>query len=364
MLGTQQIAATAPLLWALALAALPGCGGATQAGNADKAGGATAPVVLTIATDATADRADAAILRYFVHRFEDDSQGGVRLHIVYGAGGEATTSPEVRVGRLVRDGEFDLGWIPSRNWDYLGVDSLRALQAPFLITSYDLLDRVLTGPLGPEMLRGLRQAGVVGLALVPGELRHPGGLNHAFRGLSDFAGARLHVPPSRTTDALVHALGARPVHLSAGAGFTAYSVGEVDGKEFGYLDAFGQFVTANVTFFPTAHTLFANAKTFARLDGDRRAALRAAAAETLERATRAPPEENSLLRTFCRNGGRVAKATSSEQAGLERAARSVFAWLDRDPQTRKFIQRIRLLKHSLPLAQSPVVPPGCAVGLH
>ena len=43
-------------------------------------------------------------------------------------------------------------------------------------------------------------------------------------------------------------------------------------------------MTANVTFFPTAHTLFANAKKFARLDGGRRAALRAAAAETLEHA--------------------------------------------------------------------------------
>ena len=217
MLGTQQIAATAPLLWALALAALPGCGGATQAGNADKAGGATAPVVLTIATDTRADQADAEILRYFVRRVEHNSEGRVRIRIVYGAGGEATTSSEVRVGRLVRDGEFDLGWIPSRNWDYLGVDSLRALQAPFLITSYDLLDRVLIGPLGPEMLRGLRQAGVVGLALVPGELRHPLGLNHALRGLANFAGARIHVAPSRTTDALVHALGARPVLLTTRA---------------------------------------------------------------------------------------------------------------------------------------------------
>ena len=189
MLGTQQIAAKAPLLWAVALAAFTGCGGATQAGNADKAGGATAPLVLSIATDATADRADAAILRYFVRRVQDNSQGTLRIRIAYGAGGEATTSPEVRVARLVRDGKFDLGWIPSRNWDRLGVRSLRALQAPFLITSYDLLNRVLTGPLGPEMLRGVRQAGVVGLALVPGELRHPGGLNHAFRGPADFAGS-------------------------------------------------------------------------------------------------------------------------------------------------------------------------------
>ena len=153
------------------------------------------------------------------------------------------------------------------------------------------------------------------------------------------------------------------MHLSNAAAFAAYSAGEVDGKEFGYLDAFGQFVTANVTFFPTAHTLFANAKTFARLDSGRRAALRAAAAETLEHATRAPPEESSLLRTFCRNGGRVARATSSERAALERAARPVLAWLDRDPQTREFIRRIRELRHSLAPPPSPVVPPGCAIGL-
>jgi TRAP-type C4-dicarboxylate transport system substrate-binding protein len=135
--------------------------------------------------------------------------------------------------------------------------------------------------------------------------------------------------------------------------------GRVDGKEYGYLDEFGPIVTANVTFFPTAWTLFANAKTFARLDGGRRDALRAAAEETLEYAARTQPPESGRLTAFCRQGGRATTATTAEQAALTRAAQSVVAWLDREPPTAALIARIRALKHGLPPAPPARVPPRC-----
>lgn len=341
-----------------AAAALAGCGG-SRVGLADKAGGATAPLVLDVATDSPEDGAQADALRYFAHRVEYDSQGRLRVRVVYGAGDADSAMSEVGVARFVQAGRFDLGWVPSRNWDELGVESLRALQTPFLITSYLLLDRVLTSPLGTEMLGGLDNARVVGLALVPGELRHPLGLQRPLVRRSDYLGRRIHVPPSRTTDALVRALGAKPVHLSSAQGFKAYVAGKVGGKEYGYLDEFGPIVTANVTFFPTAWTLFVNEKTFAGLDGRRRAALRAAAAETLEYAVHTQPTESALIAAFCHEGGRAATATVAEQAALARATRPVLAWLSRDPQTRALIRRIRALKHALPPPPPSFVPPRC-----
>ena len=360
----RHLPPVASLVGAALVAAAAGCGGASRAGLDDKAGSATAPLVLTVATDTNADGADAETLRYFVRRVEHDSDGRLRVRVVYGAGGDSTPFSEARIGRLVRDGTFDLGWIYSRNWDLLGVQGLRALQAPFLITTYSHLNRVLTSALAPELLRELRHAGVAGLALVPGELRHPLGLERPLRRAADFAGARIHVAPSRTTDALVHALGATPVHLSQLAAFPAYSAGKVDGKEFGYVDSFGGVVTANLTLFPTTHTLFANEKALARLDDGRRAALRAAAAETVKHAIRTQSSERTLLQRFCREGGRGATASAADRTAIARSAQPVLAWLERDPQTRRFIAGIRRLGGSLPPARPPAVPPACAVGAH
>ena len=128
-------------------------------------------------------------------------------------------------------GRFELGWIGSRAWDRLGVTSFQALQAPFLVTSYALLDRITTGPLAARMLAGLDGHGFVGLALVPDRLRHPIGVEHPLRSPAEFAGARVRVIPSRATDALMRALGAMPVHVSNGDIDGAMARDAIDGTE-------------------------------------------------------------------------------------------------------------------------------------
>jgi TRAP-type C4-dicarboxylate transport system substrate-binding protein len=346
------------LVCLLASAVVTGCGAPTRAGYADKAGGATAPVMLTLATDAPEDGTDARVLRYFVRAIAQRSKGNLRVRIVYTAGGAATAFPELRVARLVRDGGFDLGWVGARSWDELGVGSMRALQTPFLITSYAVLDRVLASPLGRQMLGGIREAGVIGLALVPGELRHPLGVKRPLVRLADYANARIDVPPSRTTDAFLRALEAKPVHLSQAEAFGAYSTGKVDGKEFGYLGEFGGIVTANVTFFPTASTLFANRGSFERLGAGRRRALEVAAEQTLEHVAATPPSEETLLHEFCKEGGRAALATTRDRAAIVRAAQPVIAQLERDQRTERLIQAIRSLKAATRQA-GIVVPPRC-----
>jgi TRAP-type C4-dicarboxylate transport system substrate-binding protein len=263
------------------------------------------------------------------------------------------------VAHFVQHGRFDLGWIPSRTWDELGVQSFRALQAPFLITSYRLLDRVIRSPIRTEMLRGLGAADVAGIQLIPGELRHPLGLRRPLVRYSDYLGKRIDVPLSRTTDALVRSLGAKPLHLNSANGFKAYSAGRVDGKEYGYLDEFGPIVTANVTFFPTAWTLFMNENVLTELDRSRREAVRLAARETLEHSAVSQPTEDALLAAFCREGGRAVTATEGEQAELARAAEPVLASLARDPQTAMLIRQIRLLKHELAPGPSVHVLPRC-----
>ena len=57
--------------------------------------------------------------------------------------------------------------IPSRAWDTEGVTTLQAINTPFLITSDSLLAEVVSGPLADDMMSGLDDIGVVGLALLP-----------------------------------------------------------------------------------------------------------------------------------------------------------------------------------------------------
>jgi TRAP-type C4-dicarboxylate transport system substrate-binding protein len=105
------------------------------------------------------------VIEEFANRVEQLSGGGLRIEPVWRASGGDLRAWDQRVARKVVEGELDLGLIPARAWDTEGVTSLRALQAPFLISDDALLDQVTNGPLAGKMLGGLAEVGVVGLAL-------------------------------------------------------------------------------------------------------------------------------------------------------------------------------------------------------
>ena len=98
-------------------------------------------------------------------------EGAGQDRAAWGAAGDTSDWDQVVAGRVVR-GDLDMGMIPARAWDTEGVTSLRALNAPFLVTSDNLTAQIVTGVLAPEMLAGLETVGVTGLALIPEGLRH------------------------------------------------------------------------------------------------------------------------------------------------------------------------------------------------
>jgi TRAP-type C4-dicarboxylate transport system substrate-binding protein len=99
---------------------------------------------------------------------------------------------------MVGDGELEMGLTPPRAWDTEGVKSLRALNAPFLVDSDELLAKVASGGRASKLLSGLDGAGVVGLALIPEALRHPFGLRKPLLGPGDYRGQVIRTPTSRT----------------------------------------------------------------------------------------------------------------------------------------------------------------------
>jgi TRAP-type C4-dicarboxylate transport system substrate-binding protein len=346
-----------PVLAAASVAGLTaGCG---FGGGADKAGGSRAPVVLRLAVAYSADEPDAPVARFFAARAAALSGGSLRVRVIFDAAGMQVVDPEARVARAVRDSHFDLGWIGSRAWDELGVTSFQALQAPFLVTSYALLDRIATGPLASRMLAGLDRHGFVGLALVPDWLRHPIGVRRPLRSLPDFAGARVRVNPSRATDTLMRALGATPVHVSSDGLAAAMARHEIDGLEASLGGNWaGGYVTANVSFFARALTLFAGRRAYERLTDDQRAALRDAARQTVARVAAQQPPEAARARQYC-EGGSVVTASRDDMAALERAAQPVYAGLEQDAQTKALIAAIRRLLATTPVPAT-AAPPACA----
>jgi TRAP-type C4-dicarboxylate transport system substrate-binding protein len=336
---------SAALVAALLLA---GCSLGEGDGGSDKAGGSGAPVVLRLAYPykPAEGQPDEPALRWFARRVEELSNGDMRVKVSFNVAGEQTPNMEARVARRVRSGDFDLGWLAARVYDKFGVKSFQALQAPFLITDYELLHRVTQSPLADQMLAGLDPLNLSGLAVVPELLRHPAARRHALLSLADYDGARIRDIPSAVTDALVSSLGARPVHVNNAIVGTEISRGHIDGAETPTSRAFpGWTVTANVTFFGKANTIVANTKAFDALTGDQREVLRRAAEETVRHVVEEQPSEAAFARQFCA-GGRVVVASRAQVEELKRAPRPVYEQLERDAETRGLIAKIRAMKRS------------------
>ena len=342
---------------ALCAVLLAGCSG----GATDKAGGSGAPTVLRLGSNDAADAPDTPVVQYFAAQVERLSGGKLRVHVILHAAGDRVPDTEGRIVQMVRDGKLDLGWIGARAWDGFGVKSFQALQAPFLITDYALLDRVATSPLAGQMLVGLKSQNVVGLALVPDQLRHPVGLKRPLVSLADFEGARIRIQPSRATDALMSALGAVPMEVSNSAVVPARAHGRIDGEELSLGAApGGSIVAGNVTFFGKALTLFVGRHIFETLTDGQRSVLRKAAERTLQHVVAAPPSESALARRFCDDNGRVVLASKHDLTELANAAQVVYTELEQDPQTKALIAQIGKLKASTTPGQLLIVPKGCS----
>jgi TRAP-type C4-dicarboxylate transport system substrate-binding protein len=319
---------------------------------------ASDPVVIRLGTGDDRGFPDTPVVERFAAAVEELSDGGMRVEVVWEAG-DNTSVPdgfEQGVVQLVQEGELDLGWIAARAWDTVGVKSFQALQAPFLITDHGLLAEVLASPMADEMVAGLESAGVVGLGLFQDGLRYPLGYTAPMTSPDDFDGADIRLVPSEATEALVRALGGRPVYGLAGDALdAAIANGDIDGTEVSLglaLDVApkGSVVTGNTVLFPRVNTLFAGQDLMTSLSDEQEAILAAAAEEAQAFATSTTTED---FGAFCEAGGEVAIASDAEVAALERAARPVYRVLEADPQTKAFIDGIQELKEGQTVADVP-----------
>jgi TRAP-type C4-dicarboxylate transport system substrate-binding protein len=320
--------------------------GACSTTSPGKAGGAPPPLTLTVATDDDDARPAGKQVLHFAEEVAKRSDGSIIIEPSWRAAGADASHWDQAVAQLVASGDRDLGLIPSRAWDALGVTSLEALSTPFLIDDDATLDQVVTGDFEQDLLSGLPPAGVVGLTLLPEGLRRPFGFGEPLLSAADYEEGTIRAPYSERTYATLTALGATPTDAEPDSS-------AMRGAESSFTLAPGGVPTVNVVLFPKVNTLVINALLRDDLTDDQLAILTDAAEATQQWVLDERTTDLEEAQAWCAAGGETAVASQADIASLHRATRPVVEDMRTDELTANLIDRIEAVASGVESSTPP-----------
>jgi TRAP-type C4-dicarboxylate transport system substrate-binding protein len=321
----------------IAVLAGAGCGAAV-----DRAGGRAPVPVRVLHVLSTRGEED---VRPFLDRLGQLSGGALQLEIQH-KWERQNPAADVDVIGALRAGKADLAVVPARAWHAVGVTSFDALVAPFAVDSMAVQEMVLASDVPTGMLNGVEPLGLVGIAVLPGPMRHPAGVTRALRQPSDFAGARIGFSPSVVAERSLQALGAVAVESA----FEGTPIGGLDGIEvqttvIPQYDGAVRYVTGNVNLWPRPNVLVATAEAFGSLNSTQLGWLRSAARDSIGAIIASQIDIGEDLGLLCRhNLVQFVNATSEQLAALRAAVVPVQMWLRQDPGTARFLDRIAAIR--------------------
>jgi TRAP-type C4-dicarboxylate transport system substrate-binding protein len=337
------------------LVAAAGPSGCLGGEGSDKAGGErpTDAVVLRLANHDTSLDLDE-----YVEAVERLSDGSIRIELENGwRRGEVDYEPQTIED--VRDGEIDMAKISARAFDVAGVRSLQPLVAPFAVDSYALQREVLRSDAAADMLRGLEPLDVIGVALLPGDLRRPVGVGRPLVELADYHRARIATRLSRLGLRTFDELGANgePVTPSADVGSFDGAENGIEGFQGSRYDGPRRELTMNVSLWPRSLAIVMNEEAWEDLSEEQHDVLRAAGRAALDPALdRIRSRDREGVGVICRGGEVVVNEASPAQLqALHEATAGIARDLERDPSTRAAARAIAALKAEV----EPEEPPGC-----
>jgi TRAP-type C4-dicarboxylate transport system substrate-binding protein len=260
----------------------------------------------------------------------------------------------------VRAGKAELGWTGSRAFDRLGVHSFDALQAPFLVDSYELQGQVLASPFGSRMLADIRRLGIVDVGMLPGPLRRLA-TPRPIRRAGDLRGMSLLTQTAAEGDRALSMLGATPSRQPAGAPLDGLdgAEGHLASIAGNHYERAAPYVTADVVLWPRPVVLFAGRGAWEHLTEEQRAVLRRAATTAQANALRAVRDYDRIaIDQLCDAGVRFVESGSATRAALRQAVEPIYEKLRRSPATADAVADIEQLRGTLPAPPPLACPAG------
>lgn len=338
----------------------------TTADSAEPATDVT-PAKFTLGYVTTEQHPYGVAVNNFIEQVNTASGGAIEIT------GQPSFPGDIPLLADVRSGTLEMGTISSAVWDNAGVNAFQALQAPFLITNYDIERGVLVsedgtglGDIAKDMLTQMEsEAGdLKGLAIHEGGLRSPLGREKALVSPADFDGLKIRAVESKVMSEGLKALGAEPTPLPLPDVFQALQNGTVDGMEANTGLTAGQkyyevakFFTGNVVFWPFPTVMVMNKAAWDGLDDTQKQIIEDAAAATpgfiIDRLSGgADPFAQGLANC----GVEFVEASAEDKAALETAGEAAISALsDADSSTGDFITRIQDVKAGTDATDAPVV---------
>jgi tripartite ATP-independent transporter DctP family solute receptor len=149
---------------------------------------------------------------------------------------------------LVRAGAVEMAHCSSALYDGFFPD-LNALQMPFLINSYDQLQKVYLADYTKKLISALERLDLVPLGLIENGYRHIGNNVKAIYKPEDLKGIKIRVAETKMHQELFEGLGAIPVPISYGEIYTSLKTGVINGTEINATSASSEKLMEVLSYF-------------------------------------------------------------------------------------------------------------------
>ncbi|MFZ7112531.1 MAG: TRAP transporter substrate-binding protein [Desulfatiglandales bacterium] len=186
-----------------------------------------AKTTLKLATVTPAHHAYALGAQEFARLIEEGTRGEVVIK-VFPAGQLGTGERELLEGLQV--GTIHLAVTATGPVSNFSSD-MGVVDLPFLFTGPEHVDKVLDGPVGRELLEGLRPVGIKGLAFYENGFRNFTNSRRRLVKPEDFKGLKFRTMENPVHLASVRQLGAQAVPMSWGEVYTSLQTKVIDGQE-------------------------------------------------------------------------------------------------------------------------------------
>lgn len=234
------------------------------------------------------------------------------------------------------------GRAPAQSARYSGSGRSRSLHAPLLFPDETAVARFLSSAPIEPLLEPLAEAGLVGLALLPGGLRRPFGITAPLLGPDDWRGKVIRTHASLTGETALRRLGATPV-LRANGELRVGPPPGIDGLDIhpeALMDwGYSGWLTWNVPLWPRLLLLVANRARLERLSPDARTLLENAARQAQREPARTLP---SMQRNALPDAVTPVEASDEQLAQLRQELHPVYEELRSTSEGEKTLAQIEL----------------------